>query len=224
MIFNDTPILLIGGMSMEQKIEQLLEDLENEDMAIVEKKGLLNGMNIEYIFIGIVLLLVFSNSNKNDSCLPFTLKLDENDPEETYEKITRMNHMVKDVMPYFGFNMRNMFKGIESLLNIAENVYGLNSGINKKKVQAMGEIDIPKKPIKILEAASPYLKGTGKENIDKFLTINNKIEKLQNNKNSNLLENGKEVLDIMDLVNIKQARDIKQKITTIGTLMNLINQ
>lgn len=221
MIFNDTPAYMIGGMRMEQKIEQLLEELDKEEAGLVDKKNFLDGMNIEYILVGIALLLGFSNNEKS---LPFSLKLDQDSPEEAYDKISRMNHMVKDIMPYFGSNMRNVFTGIESLLNIAENVYGMNSGVYKTRAQSMGDVDVPKKPIRILEAASPYLKGTGKENIDKFITINNKIEKLQNNKDANILENGKEILDILDLVNVKQARDIKNRITTFKTLMNLLNE
>ncbi len=208
---------------MEQKIEQLLEELEEEETALSEKKGLLDGMNIEYILIAIVLLFVFAKNDGGGS-LPFSLNLDQDDPEEAYDKISRMNHLVKDIMPYFGLNMRNMFSSIESLLNIAENVYGMNSGVYKKRVETMGEIDVPKKPIRILEAASPYLRGTGKENIDKFLTINSKIERIQNNKDASILENGKEVLDILDLINVKPARELKQRITTIRTLMNLLNE
>lgn len=210
---------------MEQKIEHLLEEIEDEETTSLEKKGLLDGMNIEYILIAIVLLFVFAKNDGGGSLnLPFTLNVDQDDPEDAYDKISRMNHLVKDIMPYFGLNMRNMFSSIESLLNIAENVYGMNSGVYKKRVEAMGEVDVPKKPIKILEAASPYLKGTGKENIDKFLTINNKIEKIQNSKDASILENGKEVLDILDLINVKPARDIKERITVIRSLMRLLNE
>ncbi|MCG8483367.1 MAG: hypothetical protein MJA31_08680, partial [Clostridia bacterium] len=100
---------------MEQKIEQLLEELDKEEAGLVNKKNLLEGMNIEYLLVGAALLLGLSNNEKS---IPFSLKLDQDDPEDAYDKIARINHLVKDIMPYFGSNMRNMFTGIESLLNI----------------------------------------------------------------------------------------------------------
>ena len=140
----------------------------------------------------------------------------------TYEKIVKTNSMIRDIMPYSNKNMGNVFTGAEAVLNILENIYGINHGIYKQKAQTMMSFDIPNKHIRILEAAVPYLGEKKQNNVNKFLTLNNQIVSLRNNKNANIIEKGKNIVEILDTANVKKVREMKQKVNMIKTLMKLI--
>jgi len=138
-----------------------------------------------------------------------------------YEKIMMTNNIIKDIMPYSNKSMRNVFTGAEAMLNILENIYGMNKGLYKKKAESMMSLDIPNRPIKVLEAAVPYLNGNKQDRVIKFLAINDQMNHLRKNKGS-LLEKGKGIVEILDTANVKQIRDMKQKVNMIRSLMKYI--
>ena len=140
----------------------------------------------------------------------------------TYGKIVKTNSMIRDIMPYSNKSMRNVFTGTEAVLNILENIYGINRGAYKQKAQTMASFDIPNKHIRILEAAVPYLTGKKQNSVNKFLTLNNQIINLRNNKNTGLIEKGKSIVEILDTANVKKVREMKQKVNMIKTLMKFI--
>lgn len=205
---------------MDEKINQLIEELNNEEykeeQSLTTAKSFPSNIHIENILIG--LLFLFLINNKKDSLLT---KLNK-DPKELYGHISKTNYLIRDIMPYFGDDARSALSGMEALLNIAENVYNMKSGIYKERAKSMGTVNTPKKPIKLLQTAAPYLPNTGKENVNKFLDINNRIERLQNPQDRNLLRNGQEILELLDLLNVPQAKKIKGNIDTIKTFASML--
>lgn len=199
-----------------EKIELLFEELNDKNQEILGRNNPSSDIHIENLLIGILFLFVVKNRKLNP------LKLAEN-PEEKYYKVSKMNSLIRDVTPYFGYTGRGMLVNIESILNIAENLYGIGSGESKNRARTMNRISHPKKHIKILETVAPYLEGKGRENTDKLLRIDQKIERLQRNDRKDILKSGQDIIEIMDLLNIKKARELKQNINTIKTFISLFN-
>lgn len=207
---------------MNEKIELLFEELneEKEQQAQTksQKSNFLGDIHIEGILF--ILFIIYLISKKNDKPL---LKLEAFQSGDIYNKISKMNYLVNDISPYFGYNTRSMLVGIGSLLNAAENLYGINQGVHKEKAKAISKVSSPKQTIKMLETLAPYLEGTGRENVNKILSVNNKMDRIKNNKGGNLLQNGQDMIDMLDMLNVKKAKEIKNNINQIKAVMKLIN-
>lgn len=207
---------------MNEKIDSLFEELneekEKQTQSTSQKNSFLGDIHIEGILF--ILFIIYIISKKNDKP---SFKLDALHSGDIYNKISKMNYLVNDITPYFGYNTRSTLLGIGSLLNAAENIYGINKGAHKEKAKTMGRVTSPKQTIKVLEAISPHLEGTGKENVNKILAVNNKIDRIKNNKDGNLLQNGQDIIDVLDMLNVKKATEIKNNINQIKAVMKLIN-
>mgnify|MGYP001033290587 CR=1 FL=1 len=200
-----------------EKMELLLEELNSRKEKREVQKNTFGNIPTGSLFIG---MLLFSAMAKKETNF---LKLTD-DPKDKYYKVSKINHLVKDLVPYFDYNGRSMLANIESVLNIAENLYGIGSGINKNKAYSMGKIYHPKKHLKLLETVSPYLEGKGRENTEKLLKLNYMLERLQYNNKKDILKSGQDVIEILDLLNIKKAQELKQNINTMKTIASLLTK
>jgi len=203
---------------MSEKMDLLVEELNKEKESKRRVKNtFLENIHIENILALFVLFYIIGG-NKDNNILKSVVK----NPENMHVQVSKMNHIVRDISPYFEDDVRTSLTGLESVLNVVENIYGIKNGAYKTKAQSMGKISAPKKHIKVLEKIAPHLEGPGRENAVKILELNNRIEDLTGNE-KNIIKTGQNVIEILDLLNVKQATEMKNNIAAIKTVMKLLN-
>jgi len=203
---------------MSEKMDLLVEELNKErDSEKRIQKTFLENMHIENILVLFVLYYIIGGGKSNN-----ILKSVVKNPEDMYGHVSKMNHIIRDISPYFENNTRTSLTGLESVLNVVENIYGIKNGAYKTKAQSMGKISSPKKHIDVLEKITPYLEGPGRDKATRILELNNRIENLKGN-DRNLIKKGQNMIEILDLLNVKQAKEMKNNINAIKTVMKLLN-
>ncbi len=206
---------MIGEKTMSEEMELLFEELDEEkkpDKRV--RKNFLGNIHMESILAILSLFYIMGGKNGISKFMEGS--------EDTYGHVSKMNHIIRDISPYFGDNTRTTLTGLESVLNVVENIYGIKSGAYKSKAQSMGNIESSKKHIKVLEKIAPHLEGAGKESAYKILELNNRMESLTG-RSGNLLKNGQDIIEILDILNVKQAKELKSNITAIKTVVNLLS-
>ncbi len=201
---------------MSEKMDLLFEELdERKESDKRVRKNILGNVHMENLLAILPLFYIMGGNNN-------IFKSIEKSSGDTYGHVVKFNHIIRDISPYFDDNVRTTLTGLESVLNVVENVYGLKSGVYKTKAESMGKLSTPKRHLKVLEKIAPHLEGTIKDNAYKILELDNRMESIRAN-NKDLLKSGQDIIEILDILNVKQAKAIKSNIAAIKTVVNLLS-
>ncbi|HHY90073.1 MAG TPA: hypothetical protein GX503_00260 [Clostridiales bacterium] len=141
------------------------------------------------------------------------------------DEMVRTTQIVKSVKPYFKSKPREVLAKTESILEIFNALNRYLKG--EYKIEKNSEFDaqsVSNKPVKILEAVRPHLKGEGKERIEKMLLLNDRINRLKNSSGGkrNLIEDAENITDILETLQHEKGREIRELINKTKEIMKII--
>ncbi|AOT71348.1 hypothetical protein [Geosporobacter ferrireducens] len=127
------------------------------------------------------------------------------------DEIYRMTALLKSVKPYFSQPHREALSRTENVVDI---VHGLSRYANNEYVKEDVYIQTvqEKNPIKLLETVRPHMRGKSRENIDKALILNDRINRLKNRTAhpQKIIEDLESITDIMEILQLEKGRELKQ--------------
>ncbi len=143
------------------------------------------------------------------------------------EDIVRTAEIVKSVKPYFQNRPRELLAKAESILDILQafNRYTQKEYIaeayNTQEVK-----EIPNKPIKVLEAVKPHLKGESKDKVEKLLVLNDRMNRLKESSGEkrNLIEDAENIMDILEVLQYEKGQEIRELLNKTKEVMKIVNR
>ncbi len=143
------------------------------------------------------------------------------------DDMVRTAQIVKSVKPYFQNKPREVLAKAESILEIFNAFNRYMQG--EYKIEKNSDFDtqsVSNKPIKILEAVRPHLKGEGKERVEKMLLLTDRLNRLKNSPGGkrNLIEDAENITDILEVLQHEKGSEMRELLNKTKEIMKIINR
>ncbi len=172
----------------------------------------------------------FSNLLKGDILLPvflFSFLRSSEQNKISMEDILNQKKILKAVKPYMEERSQDTMSRIESMIDVVDalNRYATGQYSLDTSYQKL-QNSIENKPIKILEAIRPHMKGQRKEFIDKVLMVNDRIDQLKqrSKEKRNLLEDFEDIVDILEVFENTKVVEMRKVLNKAKTMIKIIKQ
>ncbi|MBB6216922.1 hypothetical protein HNQ80_003027 [Anaerosolibacter carboniphilus] len=143
------------------------------------------------------------------------------------EDIYNTAAMIKTAQPYFKDQHREMLAKTENVLDILHAVNRLQKG-EYASTNRFGNsyYNVPNKPIKMMEAVRPYMKGKSKESIDKVLTLNDRVNRLKNRNpgDVNIMEDFDNMVGILEIISADKGYEVRNVLDKVHKMMAILRK
>jgi len=173
---------------------------------------------------------VFSNLLTNENLLPILLLgllSKSGQISGGTEDIARSAEMLRMAKPYFKENHKEALSKTESILDAMYSLNRLTKGEYKKDDSYRRSYqDVQDKPIKILQAVRPHMKGKSRETIDRVLTVDDRIKKLKDKSRPkrDILEDFENVTDILEALQRDKGSEVKSVLNKAKKMIEIMRQ
>lgn len=170
---------------------------------------------------------LFSNVLSNETFLPILLlgllsKSGHLSGES--QDIARSSNMLKMTKPYFNKNHKDALSITESILDAMYSLNKLTKGEYKNEDSYVRSYEnVKDKPIRILQAVQPHMKGKSRETIDKVLTVEDRIKRLKDkNRQKNILEDFEHMTDILEMIQKDKGGEVRNVLTKAKQMIEIM--
>ncbi|MDF2547276.1 MAG: hypothetical protein K0R93_2174 [Anaerosolibacter sp.] len=143
------------------------------------------------------------------------------------EDIYNTAAIMKTAQPYFKDQHRQMLGKAENVLDILHAVNRLQNGeYASANRYTKSYHNVPDKPIKMMEAVRPYMKGKSRESIDKVLTLNERVNRLKNRSpgNVNIMEDIENMAGILEIISADKGYEVRDVLNKVHKMMAVLGK
>ena len=190
-------------------------DYDRETYGLTAKNPMANMLSSLMSSEMILPLLMFALLNREG--------IFKSDTEDLYRKA----EILRVAKPYFNGKPKEMLGKTENIMDILYSVNRfMNGDYKKESPYEKSYHNVKDKPIRIMEAVRPYLKGQSKESIEKVLTLNDRIRRLQAHATDKgrMIENFEYLTDILEILNIDRSTEMKSALHKVKTMMDILKK
>ncbi|KXG74284.1 hypothetical protein [Thermotalea metallivorans] len=189
-----------------------LVKIENHERGKHPLANMISSLTSGNIWLPIVLFIMLNREG--------TMKFSSDD-------LYRAGEILKTARPYFGDKHREVLAKTENIVDIihslnryAKGEYRSEGGFGKSYH------NVANKPIKVMEAIRPYMRGKGRENIDKLLTLNDRVNRLRNRdpRNRNIAEDFEYMTDILEILKADKGREVRNVLNKVHKMMEILRK
>ena len=172
---------------------------------------------------------MFSNILTNENLLPILLiglLTKSGQISGSTDDIARSSEMLKMAKPYFKETHKDALSKTENILDALYSINKLTKGEYRgDESYRKSYDDVQDKPIKILQAVRPHMKGRSRDTIEKVLTVEDRIKRLKDkNKEKNILEDFESMTDILEVLQKDKGSEVRNVITKAKQMINIMRQ
>ncbi len=172
---------------------------------------------------------LFSNLLSNENFLPILmlglLGKAGNLGGETND-IARSADMLRMSKPYFNNTHKDALSKTENILDALYSLNKLAKGEYKNDESYMRSYnEVTDKPVKILQAVRPHMKGKSRETVDRVLTVEDRVKRLKDkNRQKNILEDFESMTDILEMIQKDKGGEVRNVLTKAKQMIEIMKQ
>lgn len=140
------------------------------------------------------------------------------------DEIASTAEMLRMSKPYFKSTHKDALSKTENILDALYSLNKLAKGEYKMDDSYMKSYnDVKDKPVKILQAVRPHIKGKSRETIDRVLTVEDRVKRLKNkDRQKNILEDFDNMTDILEMIQGNKGKEVRNVITKAKQMIEIM--
>ncbi|PAB58250.1 hypothetical protein [Anaeromicrobium sediminis] len=123
-----------------------------------------------------------------------------------------------------------LVENMSTIVDRGQNIVGMIDSVNKymerkqQEATALGMEKASNDKVEILEVVRPYVKGKGRNKIDRAIAANEKIKKLKSREEKDILSNVQDVTDILALVQSDTGDQVNEALRKVRDIMDILRR